>query len=165
MIPLQHRHNISLRSFLGPTLLLVLVALFSPYSVAANYYKWVDAEGVTHYSQHPPTDQSIQKEKITVSDKKPANATQAISALEKNRKTLLEAADKRKLDLDKGMAEAERQTAIRKNCDVAQSNLTQLKEHPRVREEGEDGEFRYLTEDEHQKRKDDNVSYLEDNCR
>lgn len=148
----------------GPTLLLAVLTLNSTPAAAGKYYKWIDGDGLTHYSQHPPKDQTIKKEQIKVSDKEPTDAPKAISALESNRKSLMKAAEKRSSEKEPDPAEAERQEAIEKNCGVAKKNHAQLTEHARIREPGEDGELRYLSEEEHQKRKDDNLAYIKKYC-
>lgn len=148
----------------GPIVLLAVLTLVAIPVSAGKFYKWVDAEGLTHYSQHPPQDQSIKKEQIRINEKKPTDADSAISQLEKNRETLLKDADDRKNKGKKDPAEAEMQKARDENCQIAKGNLKQLNEHARIRETGEDGELRYLSEEEHQTRKDDNSSYLEEHC-
>lgn len=150
--------------YLKSILLLVVFTLMSNPASAGKIYKWVDAEGVTHYTQHPPKDQSIEKEQIKIKNKKPHGADEAAEKLESNRKALLESAADRKTSSKTDPEDAERQEAIDKNCQIARDNLKQLKEHARVREAGEDGELRYLSEEEHQKRKDDNAAFLQDNC-
>ena len=158
------RRTITLHKHIRPLLLLATFTLIPNPASAGKFYKWVDAEGLTHYSQHPPKDQSIEKEQIKINEKKPTDSAKAITQLKKNREVLLKAAEDRKSGGKKDPDEEAMQEAKTKNCQIAKDNLKQLNENARVRETGEDGELKYLSEEEHQKRKNVNSSYIKEHC-
>ena len=143
------------RMILTSSLLLALSAS----AMAGQIYKWVDAQGVTHFGEQPPQGQqastinpSVAPPPSTTTEVKPAPTFDAIADPE-------QAAADAKVKKEVAAQEAER----KKYCDIQRNNLAQLENNPRVRME-EGGEMRRLGEDERQKRIVDAKQAIKQNC-
>ena len=128
----------------------------------AAMYKWVDDQGVTRYSQHPPSDRPAE---TLVPPPRPN--TDAAAAQKKLEETLQD------LDEDrKGRAETEQEqqklaaTAEhrRKTCTAARDNLTKLTTGGRKRLIGPDGVAAYMTDEDRQARIDKAQKQIEEFC-
>lgn len=111
--------------------LLFLVLAASPASHAqAELYKWTDAQGKTHYSDHPPTANTQSIGRST------AGQTDITHEAQKTLNEKDQAYQKRKKDAEearaKADAEAEQARVKRENCDKARKNLGILQNTPRV---------------------------------
>ena len=129
------------RTILISSLLLAL----SANAMASQVYKWVDDQGVTHFSAQPP--QGAQATTINTAtpppkpvEAKPAPTFQSIADPE-------QAAIDEKIKQQVAAKEAER----KQYCESVRTNLAQLQNNPRVRVEV-DGEVRRLSEEERQQR-------------
>lgn len=132
-----------------------LMLALSTAAMAGQVYKWVDAQGVTHFSAQPP--QGQQATTISTSAPPPRQATPAPSA-----GTPLDpeqAAIDKQVKKQVAAQEAER----KKYCENARTNLAQLENNPRVRVET-DGEVRRLGEDERQERIAELKKSIAENC-
>ncbi|AEF20838.1 DUF4124 domain-containing protein [Pseudomonas fulva] len=143
------------RMILTSSLLLALSAS----AMAAPIYKWVDAQGVTHFGEQPPQGQqsttvnpSAAPPASTTPEAKPAPTFDAIADPE-------QAAADAKVKQEVAAQEAQR----KKYCETQRNNLAQLENNPRVRVE-EGGEMRRLGEDERQKRIADAKQAIKENC-
>lgn len=136
-----------------PCILAALIAL-SPLAApaAAQYYKWVDEHGVTHYSQTPPPDHSFAKLRpAPPPPTDPAQARQKIRALQE-RLDAEQNARSQKTEEEKAAAEAQaRRDAF---CKQAREQLKLYTNHPgpRLLVSNSDGSRRRLTEQERQAR-------------
>lgn len=116
----------------------------------AAMYKWVDDQGVTQYSQHPPSDRPTE---TLVPPPRPG--TDAAAAQKKLEETLQGLDEDRKAraeseqEQEKLAATAEQR---RKNCTAARDNLTKLTTGGRKRLIGPDGVAAYMTEEDRQAR-------------
>lgn len=143
------------RMILTSSLLLALSAS----AMAGQIYKWVDAQGVTHFGEQPPQGQqsttvnpSAAPPPSTNAEQKPAPTFDSIADPE-------QAAADAKVKKEVAAQEAER----KKYCETQRNNLAQLENNPRVRVE-EGGEMRRLGEDERQKRIADSKQAIKENC-
>lgn len=143
------------RMILTSSLLLALSAS----AMAGQIYKWVDAQGVTHFGEQPPQGQqsttvnpSAAPPPSTSAKQKPAPTFDSIADPE-------QAAADAKVKKEVAAQEAER----KKYCETQRNNLAQLENNPRVRVE-EGGEMRRLGEDERQKRIADSKQAIKENC-
>ena len=143
------------RMILTSSLLLALSAS----AMAGQIYKWVDAQGVTHFGEQPPQGQqsttvnpSAAPPPSTSAEQKPAATFDSIADPE-------QAAADAKVKKEVAAQEAER----KKYCETQRNNLAQLENNPRVRVE-EGGEMRRLGEDERQKRIADSKQAIKENC-
>jgi hypothetical protein len=129
---------------------LVATVLSSPAAVAQEYYKWVDDEGVTHYSSEKPEG----KDASTVRAHNPASSSQdeALKRLEQQRQ---ETAQQREAARKKEEEEQERednpQKALKEDCKKHRENLKILTNKPTVRRKNpETGQMEVLTEEKKQ---------------
>ncbi|MEZ5524875.1 MAG: DUF4124 domain-containing protein [Pseudomonadales bacterium] len=137
--------------------------LLSPHLSAGQVYKWVDEEGVTHYGERAPADKDYSLVK-TYGEVPAAEAKKAQQRLEQQREAE-KTSVQQKASYEEQQKIAEEQAKIRaENCRGAQSNLKAIQENARVRILGEDGEFRFLTEQEIQEKKQEAEKMIEENC-
>lgn len=129
---------------------LVMLSLV-PAAAAEQYYKWVDDEGVTHYSSEKPEGQDATKARVHT----PASSSQdkAIKRLEKQRQ---EAARERKAANQNEEQNAEKEAnpaeALKKDCEKHRNNLKVLTNKPTVRRKNpETGKMEVLTQEQKQK--------------
>lgn len=128
----------------------------------AAMYKWVDENGVTHYSQFPPPGRELQ---TVVPPPPPAadpeGAQQRLEGLlqrqDESRKATAEAAEKQ----DQAAAEAERR---KQNCATARTNLEKLTNLGHRRLTGPDGTAYYPTEEERQQHIAEAQKQIEEYC-
>ena len=117
-------------------------------SHATPFYKWIDEQGATHYTQTPPP-QKIAK-KVVVSAHIPSDSATAIKKLDTVTKTDLkeDAADEKAADKAKttATAEAARRAKNAPQCQQLRASLTELQSGKRLRESDAKGERSYVTE-------------------
>lgn len=121
---------------------------------AAQIYKWVDAQGVTHFDAQPPAGQSAQEIDI----QKPVAPPTAAPATRPDANQEQQAIDtkvKKQVAADAAKRKA--------YCDRQRTNLAQLQNNPRVREEV-NGEYRRFTEEERQARIAEVKRSIDDTC-
>ncbi|MDP9711917.1 UNVERIFIED_ORG: hypothetical protein J2X80_004010 [Pseudomonas fluorescens] len=135
------------------TLLLILLISASPWCMAAQIYKWVDAQGVTHFDQQPPQGQS------STAVETPSSPTPIPAALPGSGAL----GDQKAIDDKVKKQVAEQQNQLKAFCEQARTNLAQLQNNPRLREEVE-GELRRLSDDQRQQRTDEAKKQIAENC-
>lgn len=143
------------RIILTTSLLLALSAS----AMASEIYKWVDAQGVTHFGSQPPQGQSATSintsapQPKAVEEEQPAPTFESIADPE-------QAAFDKKAKEEVAAKEAER----KKYCADVRTNLAQLENNPRIRMEV-DGEVRRLGEEERQQRIAEAKKAIAENCK
>lgn len=130
------------------------IAIAPAVGQAAQIYKWVDAQGVTHFDAQPPAGQTAQE----IDTAKPVAAPSAPPPPSQEGAREQEAVDA-KVRKQVAAQEAKR----KEGCEEQRTNLAQLQNNPRVRQEV-NGEFRRFTEEERQARIADVKTYLDDQC-
>ena len=144
------------------TLLLAMAMATAPAAASATaVFKWIDADGVTHFGDRQPT--GIQAEQISVRSgpssfvNNNSSARQRVNELElEQQQTAREAS--RAVD-----ATATRQAQRKTRCDTVQQNLGIISNNARIRIT-EDGEQRFLTPDEVSQQKLTYEDVAEQNC-
>ncbi|AMB87129.1 glycosyltransferase [Pseudomonas agarici] len=131
-----------------------LLLALSPPCQAASIYKWVDAQGVTHFDAQPPPGQPASVVTPTIGPPAPPRSQLPVST---------PVGDQRAVDAKVKKRLAERDTMLKVFCDKARTNLARLQNDPRVREEV-NGEPRRLTEEERQTRLIETRKAIEENC-
>ncbi|MBV6823815.1 DUF4124 domain-containing protein [Pseudomonas sp. PD9R] len=124
----------------------------SPLSMAAQIYKWVDAQGVTHFDAQPPPGQQANTIVTPSPPAKPATPTSG--------RTI---GDQQTIDNTVKKQVAEQQEQLKVFCEQARTNLAQLQNNPRLREEV-DGEMRRLDDTQRQERISETQKQIADNC-
>ena len=147
------------RMILAGSLLLAL----STSAVASQVYKWVDAQGITHFGAQPPEGQQATSVNTSVPKPRPGlprlDSEQPEPAPPKSTPVGDQKAIDEKVKADVAAQEAER----RKYCETIRTNLAQLQNNPRLRAEV-DGEVRRLREEERQSRIKDAEKAISENC-
>jgi uncharacterized protein DUF4124 len=126
---------------------LVYLMLFSPV-LLAKMYKWIDADGNTHYTQSPPPD-GIESETIKVPGKVDAESAQ--KSLEEKKKKVDSYQKQRNEKAEELAKEEEEKKLNSKNCEIARSNASTL-ERPRVNLKDSEGNFYSASEEERVRR-------------
>ena len=134
-------------------LLLTLLIGLSPWCTAAQIYKWVDAQGVTHFDAQPPPGQPS----TTVHTPSPAPAKPATTP----GSGVL--GDQKAIDDKVKKQVAEQQAQLKAFCEQARTNLAQLQNNPRLREEVE-GQLRRLDDAQRQERIVEAQKQIAQNC-
>ncbi|MHC8399155.1 DUF4124 domain-containing protein [Pseudomonas sp. MDT1-17] len=135
------------------TMFLMVTLLISPLCMAGQIYKWVDAQGVTHFDAQPPQGQ----EATTVVTPSPPAGKQAPPP----RSGAI--GDQQAIDKEVKKQVAEQQVQLKVYCEQARTNLAQLQNNPRIREEV-DGETRRLTDQQRQERITEAQKQIAGNC-
>lgn len=134
----------------------LLLALAVP-AMAGSIYKWVDAQGVTHFGTKPP--QGVQAEPINPVVPQPSSTPQRAQPSRE------ESSSDKQQDVEKDVKAKieEDQAALESYCLQVRTNLVQLQNNPRVRLE-EEGELRRLTEEERQAKIEEAQKAISENC-
>ncbi|NBA98210.1 DUF4124 domain-containing protein [Pseudomonas sp. R5(2019)] len=132
-----------------------LLALSAP-AMAAQVYKWVDAQGVTHFDAQPPQGQdAVQLD--TPPPPRPGSTTPRSPPANQG------AAQQRAIDAKVRAQVNADQARLDEYCERMRTNLAQLKINPRVREKVEGG-VRPLSEDDRQARITEMQQAIMQNC-
>jgi len=134
-----------------------LLFALSGSAMAGQIYKWVDAQGVTHFGAQPPAGQPVETLNTVVAPPKPA--TQASNARQS------EDPDTAQRDIDRKVKEqvATQEAERKRYCETLRTNLAQLENNPRLRIE-EAGEVRRVSEEERQSRISETKQKIGENC-
>ena len=139
--------------------LLVLATLTSS-AWAGNFYRWVDEEGVTHYSESAP--QGVNAEEVRT-HRAPPSVTGRQPAEGTSDETRDERRDGAQQSRNEDTADTDDEHS--RNCEAHRANLELLEASPRVRiEDPESGEMRYLDDDERQQMLDETRREIEEHC-
>ncbi|MBV4456652.1 DUF4124 domain-containing protein [Pseudomonas sp. COR58] len=135
------------------TLIASLLIGLSPWCMAGQIYTWVDAQGVTHFDARPPQGQpstTVQTPSPPAPKPAPMQGNSAVG-------------DQKSIDEKVKKQVAEQQTQLNAFCEQARTNLAQLQNNPRLREEVE-GEVRRLNEEQRQERIAETQKQIKENC-
>lgn len=139
---------------------------------AAKFYKWTDAEGVTHYSADPPPDSAGETKEIKIHSRQfeDDEADSAVTA--KDKKATSDTADKaadktagkddEKKSKDGSSAKAPERYA--EKCKGLKSDLDVLQTYARVKAKDPNGETHVLTEDEKNAQMEDTQRQIKAFC-
>ncbi len=138
------------------TTIIFFSALLGPVSSqAGTVYKWTDENGVVHYGDKKPEEHESTTIKVTA--KKPTTTT-AESENQDTSKNNSQAPNGE----DKKLREANAK-AIQEKCTIAKTHSEKLSNASRVRI-NEDGNIRYLTDEEKQEKLKTAKTYISENC-
>ena len=136
----------------------LLLALSSSV-MAGQVYKWVDAQGITHFGAQPPQGQSAETLNTATPPPRPA-AAEASTPVEPEPSG---ESEQRKIDRQVKQQVAEQEAERQRYCTTLRTNLAQLQNNPRVRME-EKGEVRRLNEEERQARISETQQKITETC-
>lgn len=126
--------------------------------MAGQFYKWVDAQGVTHFGAQPPEGQEAAQVNTNIIQPKAPAAKPPAATFETSGEAEQKAIDA-KVKQDVAAQEAER----KKYCEAMRTNLAQLQNNPRLRMDV-GGEMRRLSEDERQAKIAESEKGIKENC-
>ena len=129
----------------------------------AAAYKWVDEQGVTHFSQFPPTGRQVE----TIATPKSPPADNAPTSPSPAAEPAAKAPDQPPADgTPKTEAEAKQQLAAvrQENCRRARANLNTLTTGGRLRYTDAEGTVRYLSDEERAQRVEEAQKQIEQYC-
>lgn len=145
------------RMIITSSLLLALSAT----AMASQVYKWVDAQGVTHFSSQPPQGQQA----TSINTAAPPPAKPAEAAEPEVTPTFESISDPEQAAIDKKVRQevAAKEAERKKYCEGVRTTLAQLQNNPRLRMEI-DGEVRRVPEEERQERISAAQKAIAENC-
>ncbi|MFP6807288.1 MAG: DUF4124 domain-containing protein [Pseudomonadales bacterium] len=140
---------------------------------SAEYYTWVDENGVTNYSQEPPNGIEttrysreqrfgiLQADEPEVGTPAPFNPGSYADEMSD-----YETPAERRADMEVDAAVAQLTASRKANCDRARKNLSNYKNRGRVRviDADGDGEYRILSVEERQSKIDLYIGQIDENC-
>ena len=145
---------------------MTITLAMSPLSLAANSYKWVDSDGVTHYSQTPPRGKDYEKMRLKKAPRSSYQAPTAPPASDANSNPAPTTGSsggssaKNKADIEKELAKNKK---IREqNCKGARQNLSIYSKYSRVKQE--DGKVVKLDSEERQRRIKESEEAIKEFC-
>ncbi len=141
--------------------LTLLLAVVPGVAMSASVYKWTDENGVTHFGDRQPT--GAKAERVNV---RSGTSSDAAGNKQSPQERLQDMQDRQE-----GEAEKRQETAVEEarrkqreaNCATARSNLDVIDRNARIRIE-EDGEQRYLSEEEIAEKRAEFERIAEENC-
>jgi RNA 3'-terminal phosphate cyclase len=141
-------------------LALALSLIIAPAFVSAqSVYKWTDEEGVTHFGDRQPIGQ--QSESISIRTGRQSSSDRA-SPQERVRQINEQQAEAAESEAMTAAEEA-RQKQRSANCQTATSNLSLISSGSRIKVQ-EDGEERFLTDEEIAEKREQFEDIAEANC-
>lgn len=135
------------------TIVFITSLLIGPLCMAGQIYKWVDAQGVTHFGAQPP--QGLEASTVVTP---PSPAGQPVAPPRSN-----EIGDQRAIDNKVKKQVADQQAQLQAYCEQARTNLAQLQNNPRLREEVE-GRMQRLNDEQRQERINEAQKQIAENC-
>ena len=140
-----------------------LLLSLSVSAMASEVYKWVDAQGVTHFGSQPPQGQEATQINTATPPPK-ESATQGLPAPEDLPRLDSAGPDQKEIDEKVRQEVAAKEAERQKYCETVRTNLAQLQNNPRVRVAEENGEMRRLTEEERQERISEAQAAIAEHC-
>ena len=131
------------RQFLMATLLIAATP-----AMAGEYYKWVDKDGVSHFSERPPEQADI-AEKIKTHARKPT----------------IEESQEAKTAIKKELAPTTQTLADPARCDQEKARLKQLSSGSRIRMQDTQGGFYYLDEQQIKREMQKSKQAITESCK
>ena len=134
-------------STLTKRLLLSAILIAVSLSAHAAFYKWVDANGVTQYSQSPPPSGQYKEMRSSLP---PGDSNAERQSAETSPPPQNPATEPTPAAPPDDQELARQQAAREQNCQLAKQRLSQLENHPRIRYMAADGSVRVMSEEEKQ---------------
>lgn len=127
---------------------------------AGQIYKWVDAQGVTHFTAQPPqtAPASVVPPAKQPSASKPAETPPSVGSTVDDPK-------QQKIDARVRQEVAQKEKELEAYCTTLRTNLAQMRNNQRLRVKTEDGEARRLSQEERQTRIAETEKAITENCK
>ncbi len=144
----------------------LVVALLSVYcgAINAEIHKWVDENGVTHYSEFAPTKSDSNIEQVEV-DETPENAEENYQEM-KQRFTKEKELEEEEKRLDK-MSELEKKEyeILKKNCKLAKQNVKVLQDKSNRKFKDSKGNVTFYDDETRAAKVKQAQDYIDKNCK
>jgi len=124
-------------------------------------YKWVDENGVTHFTQTPPPD----KEAEFIKPPPEVDTKKAVEALKARQKTFADSLEARNKSLAEAKKKQQEQTDKKKRCEQAKTNLSNFTARPQVRVTDKDGNVRKIGGEERENKIKELEKQIEELCK
>lgn len=134
---------------------IALMCLSTP-SLAKDFYKWQDADGITHYSSKPSNEYKSVKVRAS-------NIQSSDTSTEATNRTSIDEVEKTESTTTANTAQNAERSKDPERCATAQKNRQTLDDNARIRMKDGD-EFRYLTPEEIQQQKDTADQIIAEEC-
>ena len=147
---------------------ILIIAGFTAPVIAADYYTWVDENGVTNYGERNP--RGYEAQYVTRNQRFGIQTPPRDETPEPAASDSASTAGASPIDPDAMVAEerdalrAKIASAKASNCEVGKRNLAQLEAFRRIRVSDDNGENRLLTQDEKQAKADEARDIIRENC-
>lgn len=136
-----------------PLVAALLAGLTTLPALAEDVYRWVDDEGVTHFTAHPPKSRQSDQLHTQTGHSEPVDYSKQYSTGD-------EPPQERADSQNQGPSQAELDDA----CQRARDNLRTLERGGRIAEQTEDGSRRYLSEEDKAERAERARQIIEETC-
>ncbi len=137
-------------------LFVISLSLIPLLAQAESIYRWVDDEGVTHFTAHPPKNRQSESVHTQTGHSEPVDYSSQYSgrAGSDNSQAQSEGSDSERLS----------QQELDEACQTARQNLEVLERGGRIAIETDDGSPRYLDSDEREERAETARQIMENAC-
>lgn len=156
-----------------PLIFALAMMIFSTFASAAEYYTWVDENGVTNYSERKP--QGYEASFVTPghrfgtvrrqAESDPVEETPPDETTPVTTETGAEVDPDALVAEEREKYEAELAEERKHNCALGKQNLARLQTYARIRVKGEDGKMRFLTDAEMEQKKQESREAIKFHCR
>ncbi|MFW5969480.1 MAG: DUF4124 domain-containing protein [Halofilum sp. (in: g-proteobacteria)] len=129
---------------------------------AEAIYRWVDEDGVTHYSQQPPPSRDASR--VRVNRPPDEEVQRERREMEETRERLESRREERRKGEQAAREEAEDRKRREQRCADLRSSLKRLTENRRLLVPDGEGDVRRMPEEERQQRADKRRRQIEEQC-
>ena len=130
----------------------ICISIFSAEGISKITYKWVDEQGITQYTERPPSKGAYEKITVHMSGSEEVIGVNAEQSA-------------KEAEVAKGSPLDEIAKANESNCKVSRQNMEVLTKVARIKVSDEKGENRILTPEEKQQRIDETQQQIELFCK
>jgi len=148
---------------IGFAALMISIAAFCA-TAQAQIYKWVDANGVTHYTQYPPQDTGIATREIDVVLQQPEQAASAQAALQQRVDSLDQRRSDKKLAAEQGEEAVAHRKQVQQFCEASKARLAEFESGRRLAEKQEDGSYLPVSEERRKQQIASMKTRIAENC-
>jgi hypothetical protein len=130
-----------------------------------QFYKWIDHNGKTHYTQTPPprgAAETVQRIKASGADA--SNSEAAKENLEKRRSQFMSDAEARN-KAKEPKAKENGSDELSANCEKAKTNVSRLQSGGRIKIQKDGGETEFLDDSARKAQMDINQKFIDQHCK
>ncbi|MFT6217327.1 MAG: hypothetical protein ACJA2Y_000718 [Cycloclasticus pugetii] len=138
--------------------------LFAQFAYSA-IYQWVDHQGNTHYSQHPPADKSISTQNITVTKKPVADAKKNQQSIQDSANEIAKSNAERQAARDKLQQQAEENKRLQESCEASKKSLIELDYGGNRLYKDTEGNYSRFTDEDKNNQREQLNDFINKNCR